>query len=63
MKRNKNFKNIGNVAVNEINLCDSEIGLHMPIKKMSSNIQKEYENDVNKLVKNVDQSTESDGEL
>lgn len=41
--RNKNFKNIGNVAVSEINLCDSEIGLHMPIKKMSSNIQEEYE--------------------
>ena len=25
--------------------------------------KEEYENDVNKLVKNVDQSTESDGEL
>lgn len=42
MKR-KNFENIGKVAVNEISLCDSEIGLYIPIEKMSENIRTEYE--------------------
>ena len=41
--RNKNFENIGKVAVNEISLCDSEIGLYIPIEKMSENIRREYE--------------------
>lgn len=41
--RNKNFKNIGNVAINEIALCDTTIGLYMPIEKMSKNIRTEYE--------------------
>ncbi|MFW5677144.1 MAG: hypothetical protein ACOCNL_12915 [Acetivibrio ethanolgignens] len=42
MKR-KNFENIGKVAVNEITLCDTEIGLYIPIEKMSENIRREYE--------------------
>lgn len=42
MKR-KNFENIGKVAINEINLCDTEIGLYMPIEKMSKNIRREYD--------------------
>ena len=41
--RNKNFKNIGNVAINEIALCDTIIGLYMPIEKMSKEIRREYE--------------------
>lgn len=41
--RNKNFKNIGNVAISEIALCDTTIGLYMPIEKMSKNIRTEYE--------------------
>ena len=41
--RRKNFENIGKVAVNEISLCDSEIGLHIPIDKISENIRREYE--------------------
>ena len=41
--RRKNFENIGKVAVNEISLCDSEIGLYIPIEKMSENIRREYE--------------------
>ena len=41
--RNKNFKNIGNVAINEIALCDTTIGLYIPIEKMSENIRREYE--------------------
>ena len=41
--RKKNFENIGKVAVNEISLCDSEIGLYIPIEKMSENIHREYE--------------------
>lgn len=41
--RNKNFKNIGNVAINEIALCDTTIGLYMPIEKMSKEIRTEYE--------------------
>ena len=41
--RNKNFKNIGNVSINEITLCDTTIGLYMPIEKMSKNIRTEYE--------------------
>ncbi|MBQ3512552.1 MAG: hypothetical protein IJA32_01960 [Lachnospiraceae bacterium] len=41
--RNKNFKNIGNVAINEIALCDTIIGLYMPIEKMSKEIRTEYE--------------------
>lgn len=40
--RNKNFKNIGNVAINEIALCDTIIGLYMPIEKMSKEIRTEY---------------------
>ena len=41
--RKKNFENIGKVAVNEISLCDSEIGLYIPIEKMSTNIKQEYD--------------------
>ena len=41
--RRKNFENIGKVAVNEITLCDTEIGLYIPIEKMSENIRREYE--------------------
>lgn len=41
--RNKNFKNIGNVAISEIALCDTTIGLYIPIEKMSKNIRAEYE--------------------
>lgn len=42
MKR-KNFENIGKVAVNDITLCDTEIGLFIPIEKMSQNIREKYE--------------------
>ena len=41
--RRKNFENIGKVAVNEITLCDTEIGLFIPIEKMSQNIKEKYE--------------------
>lgn len=41
--RKKNFKNIGKVAINEIKLCDTSIGLYIPIEKMSEPILKEYE--------------------
>ena len=40
--RRKNFENIGKVAVNDITLCDTEIGLYIPIEKMSENIRREY---------------------
>ena len=39
--RRKNFENIGKVAVNDITLCDTEIGLFIPIEKMSQNIKEE----------------------
>lgn len=42
MKR-KNFENIGKVAIKDIKLCDTEIGLYMPIEKMSANIKAKYE--------------------
>lgn len=41
--RRKNFENIGKVAVNDITLCDTNIGLYIPIEKMSENIRREYE--------------------
>ena len=41
--RNKNFKNIGSVSINDITLCDTNIGLYIPIEKMSENIRREYE--------------------
>ena len=41
--RNKNFKNIGSVSINDITLCDTTIGLYIPIEKMSENIRREYE--------------------
>lgn len=41
--RRKNFENIGKVAVNDITLCDTEIGLYIPIENMSENIRREYE--------------------
>lgn len=41
--RRKNFENIGKVAVNDITLCDTEIGLFIPIEKMSQNIKEKYE--------------------
>ena len=41
--RNKNFKNIGSVSINDITLCDTNIGLYIPIEKMSGNIRREYE--------------------
>ena len=41
--RRKNFENIGKVAVNDITLCDTEIGLYIPIEKMSENIRREYD--------------------
>lgn len=41
--RRKNFENIGKVAVNDITLCDTEIGLFIPIEKMSQNIREKYE--------------------
>ena len=41
--RRKNFENIGKVAVNDITLCDTEIGLYIPIEKMSQNIREKYE--------------------
>ena len=41
--RNKNFKNIGNIAISDITLCDKTIGLYIPIEKMSENIRREYE--------------------
>ena len=50
--RRKNFENIGKVAVNDIILCDTEIGLYIPIEKMSENIRREY-------VKNEKQFTET----
>ena len=42
MKR-KNFENIGSVAIKDITLCDTTIGLYIPIEKMSKNIRTEYE--------------------
>lgn len=44
MKR-KNFENIGSVAIKDITLCDTNIGLYIPIEKMSKNIRREYEHD------------------
>ena len=44
--RRKNFENIGKVAVNEITLCDTEIGLYIPIEKMYENIRREDENEI-----------------
>lgn len=41
--RKKTFGNIGAVAVNDITLCDTEIGLYMPIEKMSANIKEKYD--------------------
>lgn len=41
--RNKNFNNIGNVAIKDIVLCETSIGLYMPIEEMSENIRREYE--------------------
>lgn len=41
--RRKNLKNIGNVAISDITLCDTTIGLYIPIEKMSENIRREYE--------------------
>lgn len=41
--RRKNFENIGNVAISDITLCDTTIGLYIPIEKMSENIRREYE--------------------
>lgn len=41
--RNKNFKNIGSVSINDITLCDTNIGLYIPIEKMPENIRREYE--------------------
>ena len=41
--RRKNFVNIGSVSINEIALCDTVIGLYMPIEKMSKAIRTEYE--------------------
>lgn len=41
--RRKNFKNIGSVSINDITLCDTTIGLYIPIEKMSENIRREYE--------------------
>lgn len=41
--RRKNFENIGNVEINNIALCDTQIGLYMPIEKMSDNIKAKYE--------------------
>ena len=40
--RKKNFKNIGKVAISEIALCETTIGLYIPIEKMSENIRREY---------------------
>ena len=52
MKR-KNFENIGKVAVNEITLCDTEIGLYIPIEKMSENIRREYEKNEKQFTETV----------
>ena len=43
MRRKRVFVNIGKVAINKIALCDTTIGLYMPIEKMSSVIRREYE--------------------
>lgn len=51
--RNKNFKNIGNVAISEITLCDTLIGLYIPIEKMSKNIRKEYEESEKHFTKKI----------
>lgn len=42
MKR-KNFENIGKVAVKDIVLCDTRIGLYVPLEKMSANVKAVYE--------------------
>lgn len=41
--KNKKIENIGKVAINDILLSDTDIGLYMPIEKMSDNIRKQYE--------------------
>ena len=51
--RRKNFENIGKVAVNEITLCDTEIGLYIPIEKMSENIRREYEKNEKQFTETV----------
>ena len=51
--RRKNFENIGKVAVNDITLCDSEIGLYIPIEKMSVNIRREYEKNEKQFTETV----------
>ena len=51
--RNKNFKNIGNVSISEITLCDTTIGLYIPIEKMSKNIRREYEKNKKHFMKTV----------
>ena len=49
----KNFENIGKVAVNDITLCDTEIGLYIPIEKMSENIRREYEKNEKQFTETV----------
>lgn len=51
--KKKNFKNIGNVAISEIALCDTNIGLYIPIEKMSENIRIEYEDSENYFISKV----------
>ena len=51
--RRKNFENIGKVAVNDITLCDTEIGLYIPIEKMSENIRREYEKNEKQFTETV----------
>lgn len=41
--KNKKIENIGKVAINDILLSDTDIGLYMPIEKMSDNIRRKYE--------------------
>jgi hypothetical protein len=51
--KNKNFKNIGNVAIKDIILCETSIGLYMPIEEMSGNIRREYEDSENHFTSKV----------
>lgn len=51
--RRKDFENIGKVAVNDITLSDTEIGLYIPIEKMSENIRREYEKSEKNFVETV----------
>lgn len=54
--RKRTIENIGAVEVSDITLCDTEIGLYIPIEKLSGNTKEKYEeckeNFTNRIRKN-----------